>query len=150
MKKNSQLSPSMEDYLETILTLESTNRVARVKDIAEALNVQMPSVTSALKTLKERGMVNYEKNSYIMLTDPGKNVARSVIERHFAVAGFLQKVLCVPTEQSQETACRIEHVISPEIAQRLKNLTNQIESLLEHGAIDRGEWRKIIIDQEAQ
>ena len=136
----------MEDYLETILTLESTHRVARVKDIAEALNVQMPSVTSALKTLKERGMVNYEKNSYIMLTDEGHAVAESVIQRHFAVAGFLQKVLCLPTTEAQDTACKIEHVISPDTAQRLKNLTGYIDSHIRDGGMDSSAWEKIITD----
>jgi len=138
----------MEDYLETILTLESSRRVARVKDIAEALGVQMPSVTSALKTLKERGMVNYEKNSYIMLTEKGKQVAESIIKRHFAVAGFLQKVLCVPTEQSQETACRIEHVITPDIAHRLQNLTGYIEKHVLDEKINHQSWENIIIESE--
>jgi DtxR family Mn-dependent transcriptional regulator len=136
----------MEDYLEAILTLESTHRVARVKDIAEALNVQMPSVTSALKTLKERGMVNYEKNSYIMLTDEGHTVAESVIQRHFAVAGFLQKVLCMPTAEAQDTACRIEHVITPDTAHRLQNLTGYIESHIRDGDMDSAAWEKIITD----
>jgi len=138
----------MEDYLETILTLEASHRVARVKDIAESLNVQMPSVTSALKNLKEHGMVNYEKNSYIMLSEKGQKVAESVIQRHFALAGFLQRVLCVPVEQSQETACRIEHVISPEIAERLKNLTSYIEDHVIGRNLNRAEWTGVITASE--
>ncbi len=140
----------MEDYLETILTLESTHRVARVKDIAEALNVQMPSVTSALKTLKERGMVNYEKNSYIMLTDEGHTVAESVIQRHFAVAGFLQKVLCLPTTEAQDTACKIEHVITPDTARRLKNLTGYIENHIKEGSVDYEQWENIVTDSSEE
>ena len=138
------LSPSMEDYLETILTLETQNRVARVKDIAAALNVQMPSVTSALKALKERSLVNYEKNSYIILTEQGMKIAKSVTERHFAVAGFLHKVLCLPVEEAQDTACRIEHVISPEIARRLKHLTHFTETELLEKSYDSEGWSKII------
>ena len=57
------LTPSLEDYLEAILRLERKNRVARVKDIAVLLNVQMPSVTGALKNRRARERVNSEKNS---------------------------------------------------------------------------------------
>lgn len=144
MVSNSSLSPSMEDYLETILTLETKNRVARVKDIASALSVQMPSVTSALKALKERGLVNYEKNSYIVLTEQGKKIAQSVTDRHFAVAGFLHKVLCLPVQDAQDTACRIEHVISPDIARRLEHLTRFTEEELLDKQVDREKWRAII------
>ncbi len=56
----------MEDYLETILLLERANKVARVKEIAERMSVQMPSVTAALKALKTRGLVEYEKNSSLI------------------------------------------------------------------------------------
>ena len=144
MAPDSSLSPSMEDYLETILTLETKNRVARVKDIAAALSVQMPSVTSAVKALKEKGLVNYEKNSYIVLTERGKNIAQSVTDRHFAVAGFLHKVLCLPVEEAQDTACRIEHVISPDIARRLEHLTRFTEEELIDRHVDREKWRNII------
>ena len=138
----------MEDYLETILTLETTQRVARVKDIADSLNVQMPSVTSALKTLKDRGMVNYEKNSYIILTKEGHQIAESITKRHFTLAGFLQKVLCLPTTQAQETACKIEHVISPETAQRLNNLTAYMEEHINSRNLNRKQWEKIISQPE--
>lgn len=144
MASESPLSPSMEDYLETILTLETKNRVARVKDIAAALSVQMPSVTSALKALKEKGLVNYEKNSYIVLTEQGKKIAQSVTDRHFAVAGFLHKVLCLPVEEAQDTACRIEHVISPDIARRLEHLTRFTEEEVLGKSVDREKWRSII------
>ena len=72
-----ELSASIEDYLEAIGHLEKQNRVARVKDIAERLNVQMPSVTGALKVLRGKGLVNYERNSYITLTEDGLKVADS-------------------------------------------------------------------------
>lgn len=147
MTSDSPLSPSMEDYLETILSLETLHRVARVKDIAAALHVQMPSVTSALKALREKGLVNYEKNSYIVLTDKGMQIAQSVTQRHFAVAGFLHKVLCLSVEEAQDTACRIEHVISPEIARRLEHLTRFIETDLENKSISREEWEETILPE---
>ena len=78
MKIKTKLTPSLEDYLEAILNLESQYRVARVKDIAKTLEVQMPSVTGAVKNLKEKGLVNYEKNSFISLTDKGMEIAKSI------------------------------------------------------------------------
>ncbi len=82
MENSIKLTPSLEDYLETILQLEKKNRVARVKDIAQELGVQMPSVTGALKNLRSKGMIEYEKNSFINLTPQGMDIAVKVYEKH--------------------------------------------------------------------
>lgn len=120
MKK---LSPSLEDYLEAILKLEKKYRVARVKDIAEALGVQMPSVTGALKNLREKGLVNYEKNSFISLTESGYKAAETITSRHHILDDFLQEVLLISPEKASEEACGIEHVISSDTAARIEQLT---------------------------
>ncbi len=133
MAKNDDLSASLEDYLESILILEKRNRVARVKEIAEALNVQMPSVSGALKILRNRGLIHYEKNSYIRLSEEGLRVALSIQNRHFALDGFLRKGLRLSGEEAQDIACKIEHVITPEVAVRIQNLTAYIE----HDVIDK-------------
>jgi DtxR family Mn-dependent transcriptional regulator len=65
------LSENLEDYLETILELEKTQKVARVKDIAEMRGVLRGSVTGALKSLAEKGLINYEPYSFITLTRKG-------------------------------------------------------------------------------
>ena len=88
-----KLTPSMEDYLETILILETTNRVARVKDIAACMKVQMPSVTGALRVLKTRGFVKHEKNAYISLASKGKIRAKSVFQRHEILIDFFKTAL---------------------------------------------------------
>ena len=85
--KAEELSSSIEDYLEAIGSLERENRVARVKDIAERLDVQMPSVTGALKVLRGKGLVNYERNSYITLTEEGLKIADSISLKHKRLAG---------------------------------------------------------------
>jgi DtxR family transcriptional regulator, Mn-dependent transcriptional regulator len=144
MNDTRTLSASLEDYLETILVLEERNRVARVKEIAEALEVKMPSVSGALKTLKSRGLIHYEKNSYIHLTDQGMEVAKSIQERHFALAEFLKKGLGLSTVDAQDLACKIEHVITPEVAKRLRNLTHHIESTINSGEIDKADWEKLL------
>ncbi|MBF0235618.1 MAG: metal-dependent transcriptional regulator, partial [Desulfamplus sp.] len=70
-----ELTESLEDYLEIILKLQERNRVARSKDIAENMGIQRGSVTSMLKNLAEKELINYEPYGYITLTDQGKKVA---------------------------------------------------------------------------
>ncbi|MCK4379164.1 MAG: metal-dependent transcriptional regulator, partial [Deltaproteobacteria bacterium] len=62
------LTSNMEDYLEAILTLQEEQKVARVRDIARQLKVKMPSVTGAVRNLAEKGLVNYERYSFVTLT----------------------------------------------------------------------------------
>lgn len=126
MDKNIKLTPSLEDYLEAILQLEEKNRVARVKDIAEKLSVQMPSVTGALKNLKSKGMIEYEKNSFINLTDQGKVLAKAVLKKHTILLRFLEQTLFLAPEKAAEEACRIEHSIDQETAKRLENLSSYL------------------------
>ncbi|MBI9104351.1 MAG: metal-dependent transcriptional regulator [Spirochaetales bacterium] len=142
---NRNLTPSLEDYLETILRLERKNRVARVKDIAALLDVQMPSVTGALKNLRTRGLVNYEKNSYISLTDEGMGIAKSVEGKHELLVEFLNGILLVPLEDAEEEACEIEHVISKETASKLKKMTNYLQNeIFNNNNLSSDEWKKII------
>ncbi len=129
MKKTNALTPSLEDYLETILELERKNRVARVKDIAGQLSVQMPSVTGALKTLKARGLVEYEKNSFINLTAEGIVIAEGVLSKHHILVHFLSETLNLSMEQSEKEACKIEHSISTETADRFKKLHDWIQNM---------------------
>ena len=144
MNDHNNLTPSMEDYLESILKMELINNVAKVKDIAEDLKVQMPSVTGALKTLRKKGLVLYEKNTRIELTKNGEDIARSVKERHEAIAVFLQKIFYFSEEDAQATACRIEHVIVPETANQFRNLTNYLTTNIIGKHISKGKWDEII------
>ncbi len=131
----------MEDYLESILNMETVNSAVKIKDISMDLEVQMPSVIGALKTLRSRNLVIYEKNSQIELTKAGKTIALSVKERHEAIANFLENVFLFTAEDAQRTACRIEHVIEPKTAKQFRNLTNYIETEVN---LPKGEWSLII------
>ena len=144
LSNKTKLSTSLEDYLESILLLESKNRVARVKDIAENMNVQMSSVTSALKNLKDRNLVNYEKNSYISLTDKGKKIAETVRKKHDIIKEFLQSVLKLPKTDSDNAACEIEHAISIDTALRLKNCSLFISRYLADSGMSESDWEKIL------
>lgn len=121
-----KLSHSLEDYLETILFLEEKNRVARVKDIAHRLGVQMPSVTGALKTLKQKGLVDYEKNSFITLTGAGLQEAQRVEKKHTILKKLLYEILGLEEEEAEEEACQMEHALSDTTARRLRGLVDYL------------------------
>lgn len=144
MKKSEKLTTSLEDYLEAILFLEEKNRVARVKDIADYLSVQMPSVTGALKTLRTKGLVEYERNSFINLSKEGLRIARTIRKKHDILKDFLRSVLLLDESTADREACKIEHAIDQSTSLRISNLTNYISTRLENGDPDMAEWEKII------
>lgn len=109
------LSASLEDYLEAILKLERASRVARVSEIAEQLRVSRPSVTGALKGLATRGLVSHARYGHVTLTAEGSAIAAEVERRHLAIRDFLTGVLSVPEEKADATACRLEHVLEPDV-----------------------------------
>ncbi|MDC7227988.1 MAG: metal-dependent transcriptional regulator [Spirochaetales bacterium] len=139
------LSHSLEDYLEAILILETKNRVARVRDIAAHLDVQMPSVTGAVKSLRDKGLVDYEKNSFICLTEEGKKTAEEIFNKHSVLVEFLENVLLLSHEKAVAQACNIEHVIDSETATRFSNCSAYIKQKLESkGVLKTDDWRKNI------
>lgn len=114
-----ELSSNLEDYLETIYHLEKESRVARAKDIAERLGVSRASVTGALKTLGEKGLINYEPYSYVTLTKKGQGIASEIDRRHRVLKGFFQDFLQLGAEVSDANACRVEHAMDQEAINRL-------------------------------
>ncbi len=118
-----ELTSNMEDYLEVILNLQREQRVARVKDVAQRLNVKMPSVTGAMKGLAEKGLVNYERYSYLTLTAAGEKIAQEIGDRHKTFYTFLTNVLKLDHETAELDACRLEHATSRKTFERLKEFT---------------------------
>ncbi len=114
------LTSNMEDYLEAILTLQEEQKVARVRDIARQLKVKMPSVTGAVRNLAEKGLVNYERYSFVTLTEKGRKIAEEIINRHQIIYDFLTRVLLVDIDIAELDACRIEHAVSPQTMTKLK------------------------------
>ncbi len=123
-KRDDELTSNMEDYLEVIMNLQQEQRVARVKDIAQRLNVKMPSVTGAMKGLAEKGLVNYERYSYLTLTAAGEKIAREIGERHKTFYSFLTKVLKLDHNTAELDACRLEHATSRKTFLRIKDFTD--------------------------
>ena len=106
-----KIHQSAEDYLETMLILEEKYGYIRSIDIAKHLGVTKPSVSYAVKRLKESGYINMEANGPITLAPPGRKIATRIYERHKALRAFLE-LLGVEPETAEEDACKIEHVIS--------------------------------------
>ncbi len=123
-KIHEELTSNMEDYLEVILNLQQEHRVARVKDVAQRLKVKMPSVTGAMKGLAEKGLVNYERYSYLTLTEAGEKIAREIGDRHKTFYSFLTGVLQIDHQTAELDACRLEHVTSRKTFEKIKEFTN--------------------------
>ena len=113
------LSASLEDYLQAVYRIQSAKQAARPTDIAVAVGVNNSSVTGALRTLSGRGMVNYAPYDVITLTPEGKRLAEEIVRRHDVLIRFFTEVLNAEPEEAEATACRVEHVISNEILDRL-------------------------------
>ncbi|WP_290761024.1 iron dependent repressor, metal binding and dimerization domain protein [Fibrobacter sp. UBA4297] len=111
--KHMKLSQSLEDYLEMVHMLRLTNGVARVKDIAAALSVKMPSVAKAILELKKLGLVTQEPYSGVELTEEGRMAAADVLNRHILLKGFLIR-LGVSEAIADKDACSMEHILSAE------------------------------------
>ena len=120
---------SAENYLETILVLKNKNGSVRSIDVANELGFTKPSVSVAMKQLRENGYITVDEDGSLNLTETGKNVAERVFERHNIIAKALM-ALGVDEETAKEDACKIEHHISEETFEKLSQLGKRIKKLL--------------------
>lgn len=114
------INESAENYLETILILSKKFPVVRAVDIANELDFKKSSVSIAMKNLREKEQITVTDAGYIYLTDAGREIAEMIYERHEMISKGLM-ALGVPQEIATEDACRIEHVISKESFEAVKN-----------------------------
>ena len=110
---------SAENYLETILILQKRKGNVRSIDIANELGFSKPSVSIAMKNLRENGYIEVNAESNILLLDKGREIAEKMYERHTLLSSCLQ-ALGIPPDIAAEDACRIEHVISAETFDAIK------------------------------
>ena len=110
---------SLEDYLETILILHKKLGQVRSIDIANEMNFTKPSVSVAMKNLREKGYITMASDGYITLTESGKLRAESVLERHTLLADLLIRI-GVSEETAREDACKVEHDLSEESFEAIK------------------------------
>ena len=123
-----ELSESMEDYIEAIGELEKTLKVVRVKNIAKALKVKMPSVSSALGVLAKKSLVRYEKYDYVELTEEGQRIALLLRSRHSVLKKFLTDVLAVEENDAEKDSCGMEHHVSKDTINNLVKFIDYIGS----------------------
>ena len=117
---NMHLQESGEMYLETLYVLANRNKDVRSIDIARELNYSKPSVSRAMSILKKDEYIDVDSKGYIVLTQKGLEVASRIYDRHDTLSAFFES-LGVSHETAVNDACRIEHVISDETMQRIKD-----------------------------
>ncbi|SER94461.1 iron (metal) dependent repressor, DtxR family [Lachnobacterium bovis] len=110
---------SSEDYLETILILSQKLPVVRAVDIAKYMGFKKPSVSIAMKNLRQKNLITVNDSRFIYLTDEGKKIANMILERHTLITKALI-ALGVSIDTATEDACRIEHDLSEETFEKIK------------------------------
>ncbi len=118
---------SGEMYLETILLLSKKSPYVRSLDIAEEMNYSKPSVSRAVNILKDNDYIAIDKNGHITLLEKGLKTATKIYERHVVVTECLIK-LGVSKKQAETDACKIEHVLSDESFNAIKNHLNNVKA----------------------
>ncbi len=114
------MTKSLEDYIEAIFVLIRQKGAARVRDVAADLHVKMPSVVKAMAELKKLELVTQEPYGDIELTAKGRRVANSVLARHTILKAFLVK-LGVTEKVADNDACLMEHILSAQTMDRIRN-----------------------------
>jgi len=120
MAMHRKLSMSLETYLETIADLQQKHGAVRTSDLAESIGCKRSSVTVALQRLAEKGLINYQTYRPVTLTEEGEKAIARLSRFHGIIEDFLENVLAMDTEFAQEEACKLEHGISKQTVERLK------------------------------
>ncbi len=124
-----ELHSSGEDYLKAILTLQKENGLVRAMDIAQLLAVKRPSVSRALKRLREGGLLFTDAERHIFLTREGREAAERILRTHHVLKTFLISIGVDPRIAEQD-ACRMEHGLSPETFDQLNAFAGKQEAEL--------------------
>ena len=114
-----QIRPSAEDYLETVLLLSKKTGSVRSIDIAEEMGFSKPSVSVAMKKLREEAFINVNSDGYITLTEKGEEAAKNVYKRHSTLCNWLVSI-GVDEKIAAADACKMEHILSNETFEAIK------------------------------
>ncbi|MFA5675865.1 MAG: metal-dependent transcriptional regulator [Christensenellales bacterium] len=123
MKK---VTPSIQDYLKTLLELSENGEPVHSFQVAQAINVSRASVSRAMNVLVSLGYITKQKYGTIMLTDLGKIIAETVKKRNDLITVFLKDVLNVDADTAETDACLMEHTISEQTACKLEQYLREI------------------------
>ena len=119
-----KIQESAENYLETILILGNRSSLVRAVDIAAEMGFKKPSVSVAMKNLRENGYIHMDDQGHITLTQTGQDIADKMYERHIMLSNWLI-YLGVDEKTAVEDACKIEHVLSSQSFQAIKKHITQ-------------------------
>jgi DtxR family Mn-dependent transcriptional regulator len=121
------LSESLENYLEAILHIVDDKQAAKPRDVARKMKVSNSSVTGALRSLAEKGLINYAPFEVVTLTPAGRAIAETMAQRHGIFKDFFVNVLSITPPEADRVACALEHVISPQILERFVSFLKHVE-----------------------
>lgn len=124
MPPGKKLHASGEDYLEAVLVIQKKKGMVRSVDVSRHIEVSKPSVCHAVATLRDGGFLTMDEDHFLQLTDVGREVAERIYERH---CFFTEQLIAagVDPKTAEADACRIEHIISDESFDRLKESAAQ-------------------------
>ncbi|HEW91063.1 MAG TPA: metal-dependent transcriptional regulator [Thermotogaceae bacterium] len=131
--RRKSLTPALEDYLKAIQKITEIQPVARVSIIAKKMGVSLPSVTNAMKRLRDLGYIEYEKYGLIQLTEKGKQRAKELEKIHSEILDFFSEIIGIPEHISEKISCQIEHFIDSRIQERFERFVNIIKKVPEEG-----------------
>ena len=120
-----KIQESAENYLETIFIINTRKGFCRSIDIANELSYSKPSVSIAMKNLRENGYIDVMGDGNIVLLPPGLEIAKKLFRRHTMLTDFLLRI-GVPSEIATEDACRIEHILSEESIEAISRHLDEI------------------------
>ncbi len=118
---------SAEDYLEMILRLQESQEYVRAVDISIGLSVTKPSVSVAMRNLKEIGNITIDKENHIRLTDTGLSIAQKIYERHKLLTDLFTQIGVDP-RTAEEDACKVEHDLSSDNFAAIKQVYSRYNS----------------------
>ena len=118
MRSTNEIGKSAEDYLESMIILKEKNGYIRSVDISEFLGVTKPSVSNAMKRLREEGYIEMNRSGFITVTEKGLKIADKIYTRHKKLTDYFV-ALGVDPDVAEEDACRIEHDISDQTFEAL-------------------------------
>ena len=121
--KHKQLSSGLEDYLETIYIAHMANKTLKGAELARQLNISRASVSEALTKLVTKKLIKYDSYKDITLTKEGEMQALKIYRKHNALKKFFEEILGIEKKEAEENACRIEHIISQNVYNRISDFT---------------------------
>lgn len=117
------LSSGLEDYIETIYIASENGKTLKGADLAREMNISRASVSEALAKLVSKGLIKYNSYETIFLTEAGKEEARRVYAKHHILKDFFENVLNINPDEASKNACKIEHIISQSILDKMEKFS---------------------------